>query len=75
MSDPRPTDQVPPPAVERAELSSIAAGLEDLTRRVTGMAERHTTDPDRGYAGELYEIERSLLTANRRLAALVRALR
>jgi hypothetical protein len=53
----------------------MSTALDELTRRVTDLADRHQRDPDPGFATDLYEVERSLRTASRRLAALVRATR
>jgi hypothetical protein len=68
---PPPTD----PAVAAAELSSAATDLEALVRRVSGVAEALA---DSGYevaANDLFEVERSLGAASRRLAQTVRELR
>jgi hypothetical protein len=57
-----------------AELSSLATSLEELVRRVTGIADSMVgTDKD-NVAMSLYEVERSLGEAGRRLARLVDAL-
>lgn len=59
----------------RAELSSISSTLDDLTRRVSALAER-ARDPDEAGEGgstgadlatELFAVERSLRGALRRL--------
>lgn len=65
------------------ELSSMAATLEDLARRVTAMAEQSASSPSDsvGSGGgravsvsqELFEVERSLAEAIRRLGSLSRA--
>ena len=53
-----------------AELSSLTSTLDDLRRRITTKAEAASTaDPD--LAVDLYEVERSLTTALRRLAKLI----
>ena len=55
----------------RAELSSVSTGVEDLLKRVTEIAdglsgvERDVVGPD------LYEVERSLRGAQRRLRRIV----
>jgi hypothetical protein len=55
----------------RAELSSVATGLDELLSRVTAIAE-HLLDPDRDVVGpELYEVERSLRSAQRRLTRIL----
>jgi hypothetical protein len=53
-----------------AELSSIATVLDDLTRRVTDIAERATGTSDDWLAGDLFQVERSLGEARRRLASI-----
>ena len=56
------------------ELSSISTALGDLTRQVTAIAEGlERTDRD-DLAKELFEAERALLSAGRRLAKVVDAL-
>jgi hypothetical protein len=61
----RPKDGGP---VSSAELSSLSSTLDQLLDRVTGLAERRS---DRGEPDELavalYEVERSLQEARRRL--------
>ncbi len=57
-----------------AELSSLATALDDLTRRVTGHAEASDAAKDEDTARELFAIERSLNSANRRLSRLALAL-
>ncbi|MGI8661704.1 MAG: hypothetical protein ACR2LQ_00640 [Acidimicrobiales bacterium] len=60
---------------DSAQLSSIATGLVELTERVTAIADRHAGAPDReAVAGGLYEVERSLQGASRRLARVIRQL-
>ncbi len=59
-------------ASDRAQLSSVSTALEDLTRRVTESAERHLDTEEENIASELYEIERSMRAAGRRLSRLVR---
>ena len=53
-----------------AELSSITAVLDDLARRVTEIAERSTGTQDDWLATELFQVERSLGEARRRLASI-----
>ena len=59
----------------RAELSSVATALDELTRRLTGIAERLSAARDQSAAAELFEVERSLQGAQRRLAKLVNGAR
>jgi hypothetical protein len=51
-----------------AQLSSLATALDDLTRRITALAESHADTPDDGVAQDLYKVERALVEAHRRLA-------
>ncbi len=48
-----------------AELASLTSSLEELSRRVTGLAER--AGDDEGLSGELFAVERALTGALRRL--------
>ncbi len=52
-----------------AELSSVAAALDDLTKRVTDIARRASDDGDDS-ATELFAAERALRGAQRRLSKL-----
>jgi hypothetical protein len=56
----------------RAELAPIATGLEELTQRITDLAERFRVGSDDQLSTELYEIERTLQQASRRLDRLIR---
>ncbi len=51
----------------RAELSSLSSTLDELTRRVTGLAEHARDAGDEELAVELFAVERSLAGALRRL--------
>jgi hypothetical protein len=56
------------------ELSSITTALGDITRRVTAIAERSQgTDLD-WLSSTLFDVERSLVDATRRLATATTAL-
>jgi hypothetical protein len=57
-----------------AELSSLATALDELTHRITAHAEAAGAAKDEETASELFAIERSLTTANRRLARLAVAM-
>jgi uncharacterized protein involved in exopolysaccharide biosynthesis len=50
-----------------ATLSSIVAQVDELSRRITDLAERYGATPDSAVAGELFTTERSLATARRSL--------
>ena len=56
-----------------AELSSLATALEELTRRVTAIADSYTSQRREDVAGELYAVERQLTNAARRLGKAVGA--
>lgn len=58
MDDPRP------------ELSSVSSALDELTKRLSAMADA-SAGGDEMLAVELFEIERSLRGAQRRLSRLV----
>jgi hypothetical protein len=60
---------------DRAELSALATSIEEVTRRVTAAADRLRGTPRDDIANGLYEVERSLLTAGRKLERVVRDLR
>jgi hypothetical protein len=53
-----------------AELSSLATALDELTRRVTAIADRYLGDRE-DLATELYHVERALKGASRSLAKVV----
>jgi hypothetical protein len=53
-----------------AELSSLATALDELSRRITVHADAADVAKDEETARELFAIERSLNSANRRLARL-----
>lgn len=53
------------------QLSSVSTALAELTRRVTEMAEVLAAADREDLAGELFEVERSLLAAGRRLGRVV----
>ena len=55
-----------------AVLVSIAATLDDLKTRVVETAAACADAGDEAKAGELYEVERSLLQASRRMTRLLR---
>jgi hypothetical protein len=57
-----------------AELSSLATALDELTRRVTAGAEAAHAAKDEEMASELFAVERSLTSANRRLSRLAVAM-
>jgi hypothetical protein len=64
------------PALSPAELSSLSSSLEEIGRRVRQMAERaapaDADDEAHSAASDLWEVERLLTTAQRRLTELSR---
>jgi len=60
---------------ERARLLSLATSLDDITARITATAEARAGVGDDATAADLYEVERTLSNANRRLARVVASLR
>jgi len=52
---------------DRAELSTLRAQVEELTRRVLAVAMRYDDTPDSAVAADLFAVERSLLSARRSL--------
>lgn len=59
---------------DAAELSSLTTVVADVAQRVGRLAERRATDPDDPVVGRLHEIERALVTAERRLRSTARDL-
>jgi hypothetical protein len=55
----------------RAELSSVATRLHELVDRVAAIAEGLQTDEKDDVGPELFEVERSLRTAERRLGRVL----
>jgi hypothetical protein len=60
---------------DRAELSALSTSLDELTARITAAADRHKGSPTtEDLAAALYEVERSMVTAARKLDRVVRSL-
>ncbi len=57
---------------DRAQLTSVATALDELTDRVTKLAEEYRDAADDQASVELFEIERTLRQAARRLDRLLR---
>ena len=57
-------------AASSAELSSLATALDELTRRVTALAEQARAREEDDLAAELFGVERALTGALRRLGRL-----
>ena len=62
-----------PGASPSAELSSLATALEELSQRVTNIADAYVAAKRDDLAGELYQAERSLAGARRNLGRVVNA--
>ena len=58
--------------LDTAQLSSLSTSLGDLAQRVTDLADGLQGSPREDVAADLYEVERSLQAAHRRLQELVR---
>lgn len=54
----------------RTELSSLASSLDELSRRITALADRAQREEDDELATALFGVERSLQGALRRLQRL-----
>jgi hypothetical protein len=52
-------------------LQSVAASLQDLTDRITSTADDLVAAGDEASASDLYEVERAMRTAQRRLTRLL----
>jgi hypothetical protein len=57
--------------LDAAHLSSLATALDELTQRITALAEDYQASPREDVAADLFEVERSLNVAARRLRALL----
>ncbi len=71
----KPEDVPPSASVPSPELSSMATALDDLTRRVTAIAEGLANTQADWVAQDLFAVERSLRAGHRRLATLNERLR
>ena len=61
-------------AADGAELSSLSSVIRDLVERVSGVARRYEGTDREDVSFELYEVERGLRGATRRLDRLTRSL-
>jgi hypothetical protein len=57
--------------LDAAHLSSLSTALDDLTERVTALADGFSDTPREDIAADLYDVERNLQAAARRLRSLV----
>lgn len=60
---------------DRAQLSALQSTLDDVTERITEIAGRYQSSPRIEVSQGLYEVERSLNTASRHLAKVMRTMR
>lgn len=58
-------------ALDSAQLSSLSTALDDLTQRITSLADDYQSSPREDVASDLYDVERNLQAAARRLRSLV----
>ena len=54
--------------VSKAELSSLETAIRELTERITAVADELMGTPGEDVAIDLYDVERSLRTAQRRIS-------
>jgi Mg2+ and Co2+ transporter CorA len=57
--------------LDTAHLSSLSTALDDLAQRITTLADEYQDSPREDAAADLYEVERHLQSASRRLHALL----
>lgn len=57
--------------LDAAHLSSLSTALDELTERITQLADEFQGSPREDVASDLYEVERNLQAAARRLRSLV----
>jgi hypothetical protein len=57
--------------LDAAHLSSLSTALDELTARITAIADDLSGAPREDVAADLYEVERHLHAAARRLGALL----
>lgn len=60
---------------DRAQLSALASTLDDVTRRITEIADTYRSTPSEHIALTLDQVERSLNTAARQLSKTMRTMR
>jgi hypothetical protein len=58
-------------STHRAQLSSVATTLDELTQRITDAADHYQDAAKEDVASDLYEVERALQAAGRRLENVV----
>lgn len=60
---------------DAAELSALASSIEDAERRIAAIAARYEATSRDDVLGGLYEAERALRSAHRRVETVARTLR
>lgn len=60
-----------PMSLDAAQLSSLSTALDELTTRIVTLADTFQESPREDVASDLYEVERNLQVASRRLKALL----
>ena len=58
-------------AIDSAQLSSLSTALDDLAKRVTDLADQLEGSTREDAAADLYEVERHLVAAARRLKGVL----
>jgi hypothetical protein len=58
-------------SLDAAHLSSLSTALDDLTERITAMADGFAGTPREDVAADLFEVERNLQAASRRLRTIL----
>jgi hypothetical protein len=58
-------------SLDTAQLSSLSTALDDLAKRVTDLADEYHGSPREDVAAELFEVERHLVAAARRLKSVL----
>jgi len=60
--------------LDLAQLSSLSSALGELTDRITALADAYQSSPREDVAADLYDVERNMKSAHRRLESLVQRL-
>lgn len=73
LGSPKPVraDHTDAMELDVAHLSSLSSALEDLSDRITALANGYQGSPREDVAADLYDVERNLQAAHRRLRTLV----
>ena len=58
-------------SIDTAHLSSLSTALDDLSKRITELADQLHGSPREDVAADLYEVERHLHAARRRLKSIL----